>query len=390
MKKIMFISFIGVSMLLVFIGLNRKSNYVREDNILGIYLDNKLQEDIPKKGEAVFSKAVCDNSATNFYWDIDKWGLFISNLSKKTKCNLYFVNYSGQTIFDFDYTGGEQTFTAPVSGTYRLEVWGAQGGNIWSTMNGYGGYSVGNINLNSNSSLYIAIGGKGQNGNDYYKSEAFIGLGGWNGGGNGGQGALNLNSDYYMSSGAGGGGATSIQNELISDGQLQNYSKNVSNIIIVSGGGGGYGGNSSPAGNGGGFAGKSTMAITASDGTNYGGKSSGGTQYTGYKFGIGQSAPAKDNYAAYGAEGNGGGGGGFYGGLTNSTQGFGSNDSGAGGSGYIGNHLLTNKVMYCYDCEESNEESTKTISTTCSEEIPTSYCAKKGNGYARITLVSID
>ena len=64
--------------------------------------------------------------------------------------------------------------------------------------------------------------------------------------------------------------------------------------------------------------------------------------------------------------------------------------SGGGGSGYIGNSLLTNKVMYCYNCEESNEESTKTISTTCSEETPTSYCAKKGNGYARITLVSID
>ena len=128
MKKIMFISFIGVSMLLVFIGLNSKSNYLREDNILGIYLDNKLQEDIPKKGEAIFSKAVCDNNATNFYWDIDKWGLFISNLSKKIKCNLYFVNYSGQTIFDFDYTGSEQTFIAPVSGTYKVELWGAQGG----------------------------------------------------------------------------------------------------------------------------------------------------------------------------------------------------------------------------------------------------------------------
>ena len=63
---------------------------------------------------------------------------------------------------------------------------------------------------------------------------------------------------------------------------------------------------------------------------------------------------------------------------------------GGGGSGYIGNSLLTNKVMYCYNCEESFEESTKTISTTCNEETPTGYCAKKGNGYARITLVSID
>lgn len=64
--------------------------------------------------------------------------------------------------------------------------------------------------------------------------------------------------------------------------------------------------------------------------------------------------------------------------------------SGGGGFRYIGNSLLKDKVMYCYNCEESNEESTKTISTTCNEETPTSYCSKMGNGYARITLVSID
>ena len=58
-----------------------------------------------------------------------------------------------------------------------------------------------------------------------------------------------------------------------------------------------------------------------------------------------------------------------------------------GGSGYIGNSLLSNKAMYCYNCEESSEESTKIISTTCAEETPTSNCAKKGNGYARITYI---
>lgn len=58
-----------------------------------------------------------------------------------------------------------------------------------------------------------------------------------------------------------------------------------------------------------------------------------------------------------------------------------------GGSGYIGNSLLSNKAMYRYNCEESSEESTKTISTTCVEETPTSNCAKKGNGYARITYI---
>ena len=60
---------------------------------------------------------------------------------------------------------------------------------------------------------------------------------------------------------------------------------------------------------------------------------------------------------------------------------------GAGGSGYIGNSLLTDKTMYCYNCTESSEESTKTVSTTCAEETPTENCAKKGNGYARITYI---
>ena len=82
------------------------------------------------------------------------------------------------------------------------------------------------------------------------------------------------------------------------------------------------------------------------------------------------------------------GGSGYYGGGGGTR----ANDdsSGAGGSGYVGNSLLKNKVMYCYNCEESNEKNTKTISTTCNEETPTSNCSKKGNGYARINLVSID
>ena len=46
--------------------------------------------------------------------------------------------------------------------------------------------------------------------------------------------------------------------------------------------------------------------------------------------------------------------------------------------------------MYCYNCTESSEENVKTISTTCNEETPTKNCAKKGNGYAIITLLTED
>ena len=119
--------------------------------------------------------------------------------------------------------------------------------------------------------------------------------------------------------------------------------------------------------------------------------STGGTQEVGGKSGTHNNAyGATDGIFGNGGQGNSanqkytnspGGGGGFYGG------GAGMYMSGGGGSGYIGNSLLKNKVMYCYNCKESSEESTKTISTTNVSEEAISNYAKIGNGYARITYL---
>ena len=294
-------------------------------------------------------------------------------------------NYDGDMVFNFDYKGTEQIFTAPVSGTYRLETWGAQGGYptfITESLNGgLGGYSSGLIELDNNAKIYINVGGKGGTGNKNGSENLYGGSGGYNGGGNGGIG----NTGYASANG--GGGATHIS--TIS-GVLSTLEKSKNSILIVSGGGGGY-----------------SSACVALGGSAGGFKSEKGsnnfmnepnlfannaTQDSGYAFGRGSNG-YNGKGGTCGCEGTGGGGGGYYGGYSyETTEQFEENVnvSGAGGSGYIGNSLLTNKVMYCYNCEESNEESTKTISTTCSEETPTSYCAKKGNGYARITLVSID
>ena len=387
MKKNAFLGLLLIISIMFIVNLKIKNYYGENNNIIGIYVDNELQESIPKKGEVMFSKAICDNDNINYYWDVDNWGLFVDNLNKKTKCNLYFVNYSGQTVFDFDYTGAEQTFTVPVSGTYRLETWGAQGGTfqILETIlsGGYGGYSSGNISLEKENKLYITVGSQGTAGNSYQTATQYIGYGGYNGGGNGGLGLLESEGKYF-SSGTGGGGATSIQNILINNGLLKEYKDNITNVILVSRGGGGNGVHSS-VGHGGGISG------TSSSSRNREYFVEGATQTTGYEFGIGQDAINQKIYNSVGAEGRGGGGGGFYGGLTYTGDEHDYDDaSGSGGSGYIGNPLLTNKVMYCYNCEESSEESTKTISTTCNEETPTTNCAKRGNGYARITLVSID
>ena len=59
-----------------------------------------------------------------------------------------------QTENTYYYVGGEQTFTTPHNGIYKIELWGAQGG--YETVDpeyypgAYGGYVSGEINLNKN------------------------------------------------------------------------------------------------------------------------------------------------------------------------------------------------------------------------------------------------
>ena len=292
------------------------------------------------------------------------------------------INYTGDTVFNFDYTGGEQTFVAPVSGTYKLETWGSQGGsgvnkendygqnNYFIRDGGFGGYSFGNLKLNGKQVMFLNVGG-GSKLVDISNQDF---PGGYNGGGSG---------HVY----ANGGGATHIS---LKSGLLSSLKNNVDDVLIVSGGGSGSaahiaGSGYCLGGSGGGFTGTNGVngAIGKNDYYAENKPGVGATQNSGYKFGEGKSGNLDPSSP------NSGGGGGYYGGLTGDDVNSWS-ACGGGGSGYIGNSLLTNKVMYCYNCEESFEESTKTISTTCNEETPTGYCAKKGNGYARITLVSID
>ena len=286
------------------------------------------------------------------------------------------INYDGDIVFNFDYTGDEQTFTAPVSGTYRLETWGAQGGGPEDNKGGYGSYSNGIIKFDLENEIFINVGGQGDISSNTISDLA---IGGYNGGGSG----SNRNPDCSNFITGGGGGATHIATKSGLLSALENFKNN---ILIVSGGGGGGNfcnvANHGVGGSGGGMSGNYPYNLGYD--AKYNGYGSGGNQVMAGcgiknihcgKFGSGFS-----NGSTYGA----GGGGGYYGGGSSHINAAG------GGSGYIGNSLLTNKVMYCYNCEASTEESTKTISTTCSEETPTSYCAKKGNGYARITLVSID
>ncbi len=286
--------------------------------------------------------------------------------------------YANGTIWNFDYTGNEQTFTVPCDGEYKLETWGAQGGSSTVAQGGYGSYSVGNVLLNKDDKLYIYIGGAGL----YRKvnQSPYTITGGYNGGGT----AYDSSEKENRSS---GGGATHI---ATISGQLSSLSSSAGKIMIVSGGGGGSTG--SAGGSAGGIKGVMGAPISGYTIGTGGTQTSGGvcsnsnkyscTSSLNGSFGKGGNSIRSSNNTTYGGSG---GGGGFYGGAA----GY-DNGAGSGGSGYIGNSLLTNKVMYCYNCQESSEESTKTVSTTCTSQTPTENCSKQGNGYAKITLVKAD
>ena len=91
-KKMILIVIMGLMILYTLNVLFGKS--LLKEEYIANYLDGKLTDKIPSKNEAVFTKAVCDNDV-NISWNDEEWGLFVSNLSKKSKCNLYF-----QTIKD--------------------------------------------------------------------------------------------------------------------------------------------------------------------------------------------------------------------------------------------------------------------------------------------------
>ena len=147
---------------------------------------------------------------------------------------------------EFEFTGGIQEVTVG-PGTYHLEVWGAQGGGnaAQEVILGRGGFSEGIITLTTETTLYVAVGGRGlRNTNG--------GAGGFNGGG----------ATTSRTQGAGsGGGATHVSRAsgLLNNEVVRN------NILIVAGGGGGRGGSGASTGGDGGSGG----GLTGGAGTQF-------------------------------------------------------------------------------------------------------------------------
>ena len=253
----------------------------------------------------------------------------------------------------FNFTGDIQRYIAAKDGTYKLEVWGAQGGAFESTPGGYGGYSVSEVNLSKGDILYVVVGGKGENA----KNEGFA-QGGYNGGG-----SFNFNT----SRSAAGGGATHI---ALVTGLLNEITED--NVLITAGGGG---------------ASRSEEGACGTSVKNVKGESATAVKSSSKAYSFGKAADS----TSYNDTPSGGG---FY---ATTPTGCGG---GLGGLSYVGSPYTSNGKMYVYGYSDNLTAENMIINTTGNSSYvdktacpagfdvrPISKCAKSGDGYAKITFI---
>lgn len=217
---------------------------------------------------------------------------------------------------DYTYTGNVIEYNVPANGTYKLELWGASGGDKDDCTGGLGAYVSGYTYLTKNTTLYLYIGGEGIEGTN---------IGGYNGGAN------LLNGQEVF--GSPGGGATDIRTV---GGSWDNFESLKSRIIVAAGGGGANNRNKTSAndmilygsGNGGaagGLVGYTGEAINYQATNNY-------STYNSHAVGTGGTQNVGGNYITYNSSNT----------VLNSTLsgGFGKNinfnQSGAGGGWFTG------------------------------------------------------
>lgn len=243
------------------------------------------------------------------------------------------------TDYTFSYMGEYQTFVVPATGYYKIELWGAQGGNAVGNNSqncsygrgkaygggcgGFGAYTTGTIRLEKGETLYVYVGQRGLNGASGKNRP-----GGWNGGGS----STYDHSDNEAS--GSGGGATDIR--LVKTSSLttwDEFNSLKSRIMVAAGGGGGsdvYAG-----GNAG------TLSSVRNRYSNI------ATQTSGYRFGAGENFVYRRSNIDVA-----GGGSGYFGGYStaSSSKNYGNyGQTGTGGSSFVSG---------CTGCVAISEEST--------------------------------
>ena len=295
---------------------------------------------------------------------------------------MFTANVSATEVEDFSCTEDYQEFIAPEYGKYKIELWGAAGGRnlvdnaytntTYAKLGGNGAYTSGIITLKKNEKIYVYVGCKGR---DAKKST--IVAGGYNGGG---RGDYDHSDDEASGS---GGGATDIR--LVKGNNWNDFTSLKSRIMVAGGGGGAsYG---LRGGNAGTLSGEDTLY------------SKGGTQTTGYKFGIGQDGVFVNSNVDVA-----GGGGGYFGGFANSSGAANSyKTAGAGGSSFVSgcagctaiSESSTEDNIYFLDSNihYSNYKFSDIVMKAGDEEMP-SYLddsviiGNDSNGHARITFIN--
>lgn len=206
-------------------------------------------------------------------------------------------------ILNCPYSGTYKSIILP-RGVYKLECWGAQGGDHANNtaLPGKGGYSVGILTLFNNTTLYLYSGGMGGN--------STASCGGYNGGG------VSRGTKTNLTNVTGGGGGSDIR-----VGSTSLYAR-----VIVAGGGGGSGNGTGAGGEGGGLSGVGGKGTATEKGVP-------GTQTSAGVYPINDHDAAGFGLGGGGPNGKtgGGGGGGWYGG----SFGLRAQGGGAGGSGYV-------------------------------------------------------
>ena len=76
-----------LSMGIVFV----RTHDFKDKNDIAVFIDEEKKDEIPLKDTYVFDKAICDDEVS-VSWNYKTWGLYINNLKKKVKCNLYFIS----------------------------------------------------------------------------------------------------------------------------------------------------------------------------------------------------------------------------------------------------------------------------------------------------------
>lgn len=289
------------------------------------------------------------------------------------------------TMENFEYNGSYHEFRAPVSGTYNIELWGANGGSTSLGAGGIGAYTSGNIKLSAGEKVYVYVGGAPSGDN-----------GGYNGGGT-------ITTHQSENGGAAGGGATDVRLEA---GSWDSAEGLKSRIMVAAGGGAAKtvtcGSISAIGGHGGALTSETPDVGTSCENTIWT-LTGGASQNAGGTLKIYTNGTASSPYQAglFGKAGSAsqfsgdiisGGGGGYYGGANAGYGSFAtggssfisgcekcvaitSNGTPADNSIHYSGKYFTNTNMVAGNSISGNENITKPVNNN--------------NGYARIKLVSV-